>query len=211
VADRPVTLGNLEVFNLNTDEPIAMFEPAIAIGESLGAATATAIDFGTPRPDIADRFAAFHALCADHGIGAMVEPIAMGNVRTPQDGLELIRAAGVDAKLVIDCLHLVRTDTTAADLRLIPPEYFGHVQICDGLAVIAPEELGTEATANRLYPGEGTFPLVEILAAVPPSATLGLEVPNLARLEQGVAPEERAREALLAARAVLDRVDGRTQ
>jgi sugar phosphate isomerase/epimerase len=206
IADHSVTLGNLEVFNLNSDEPITVYESAIAIGAQLGAKTATAIDFGEPRADIAERLAAFHRLCADHGILAIVEPISMGNVRTPQDGADLIRAAGVDAKLVIDCVHLVRTGCTADTLRTIPPEYVGHVQICDGPAEATPDEIGLEATANRLYPGEGDFPLLEILAAVPPGATLGLEVPNLDRLQRGVAPAERAREALSAARAVLDRV-----
>ncbi len=98
LADSSIVVGNLEVFNLNTDEPIAQFEPAIALGAGLGAATATAIDFGSPRADIAERLAAFHALCAQHGIVALVEPISMGNVRTPQDGLDLIQTAGVEAK-----------------------------------------------------------------------------------------------------------------
>jgi sugar phosphate isomerase/epimerase len=208
LADHSVKVGNLEVFNLNTDDPIAEYEPAIDLGAGLGAATATAIDFGQPRSDIAERFAAFHALCAGHGIRALVEPISMGNVRTPQDGIDLIRAAGVDAKLVVDCLHLVRTGCTADELPVIA-NYVGHVQICDGPATISDEELGLEATANRLYPGEGDFPLVDILAAIPASATLGLEVPNVARLERGVAPRDRAREAFSAAQTVLDRVGGR--
>jgi sugar phosphate isomerase/epimerase len=211
LADSSVRVGNLEVFNLNTDEPIAAYEPAIALGAGLGARTATAIDFGSPRPDIAEQFAAFHALCADHGILAMVEPISMGNVRTPQDGLELIRAAGVNAKLVIDCLHLVRTGCTADTLLDVPGDHVGHVQICDGPAEIAPDDIGLEATANRLYPGEGAFPLVNILAAVPTGASFGLEVPNIARLERGQAPEDRAREAFLAAIAVLDQAKGRNR
>src|ERR1700761_4287144 len=45
LSDHDVTVGNLEVFNLNTDDPIAAFEPAIALGAALGARTATAIDF----------------------------------------------------------------------------------------------------------------------------------------------------------------------
>ncbi len=204
-----VSLGNLEVFNLNSDEPVAAFEAVIAFGANLGARTATAIDFGAPRPDIAERLAAFEALCHRHGIATLIEPIAMGNVRTPQDGAALIRMAGVDARLVLDALHLARTGTTPASLRDIPADRIGYVQICDGLATIAPEELGTEATANRLYPGEGAFPLIELLATVAADVPLGIEVPSLTRQQRGESPLARARAALTATRAVLAQVDGR--
>lgn len=203
LADHGVTLGNLEVFNLNTDDPLENYEPAIALGARLGARTATAIDYGAPRSDTADRLATFHALCARHGIATLVEPIAMGNVRTIEDGDALIAAAGVAAKLVVDCLHFVRTGTTVDRLRAIPAGRIGHVQLCDGPATIADDRLGAEATADRLYPGEGVFPLAAILAAVPPGATLGIEAPSLTRQQRGAPPIARARAALAAARRML--------
>jgi sugar phosphate isomerase/epimerase len=209
MSDHGVVLGNLEVFNINTDDPIEAYEGALAFGADLGARTATTIDFGGPRPDIADRFAAFHALCARYGIAALVEPISMGHVRTPQDGLDLIEASGVDARLVIDCVHLVRTGGTAETVRAIPDARIGYLQLCDGPASIAPAELGVEATASRLYPGEGAFPLADIIAAIPVHVALGLEVPNLARQRQGIPPTDRAREAINAARSVLEQVEGR--
>jgi len=209
MADRGVVLGNLEVFNLNTDDPIESYEAALAFGAGLGASTATAIDFGDPRPDVAERLAAFHALCARHGIAVLVEPISMGNVRTPQDGLDLIEAAGVNARLTIDCVHLVRTGCTPETVKELPAGRIGYVQLCDGPASIAPEDLGIEAMAERLYPGEGAFPLVDILAAIPPDVTLGLEVPSLSRQQRGVGPTDRAREALAAARSVLEQLEGR--
>ena len=110
------------------DDPIEAYEGALAFGADLGARTATTIDFGVPRPDLADRFAAFHALCARYGIAALVEPISMGHVRTPQDGLDLIEASGVDARLIIDCVHLVRTDCTAETVRTIPDARIGYLQ-----------------------------------------------------------------------------------
>jgi sugar phosphate isomerase/epimerase len=211
IAEHGVTPGNLEVFNLNTDDPIESFAPALALGAGLGASTATAIDFGPPRPDIAERFAAFAALCREHGLAALVEPISMGNVRTPQDGLGLIAAAGVDARLVLDCVHLVRTGCTADDVRALPPDRVGYLQLCDGPASIAPDDVGVEAMADRQYPGEGDFPLVDILGAIPPDVRVGLEVPNLARQERGLSGTARAREAIEAARSVLARVDGRVR
>ena len=120
LADHGVVVGNLEVFNLNTDGPIAAYEPALVFGAGLGARTATAIDYGDPRPDMAERLAAFAELCRGAGIEPLVEPISMGNIRTPRDGLELIEAAGVEARLVIDCVHLVRTGCTSESLREIP-------------------------------------------------------------------------------------------
>ena len=42
-----------------------------------------------------------------------------------------------------------------------------------------------------MYPGEGGFPLVEILAALADDVTVGLEVPSLARLQRGVPAADR--------------------
>lgn len=203
MADSGVSLGNLEVFNLNIDEPIEDYEPALAFGANLGARTATAINFGAPRQDIAERLAVFHALCAKHGLETYIEPISMGATRTLQDGVALIEAAGVEARLVVDCLHLIRTGGSAQTLAEIAPRYIGYVQICDGPLVIAPEDIGPESVANRLYPGEGEFPLAEILKVVPSRAQLGIETPNQARLQRGLSPLERAREALAATRELL--------
>ena len=204
IADSGVSLGNLEVFNLNIDGPIADYEPALAFGASLGARTATAINFGAPREDIAERLAAFHALCVKHGLTTYIEPISMGATRTLQDGVDLIEAAGVDARLVVDCLHLIRTGGSPHSLAAIAPHYIGYVQICDGPLTIAAEEIGPESIMNRLYPGEGEFPLAEILNVVPPHAQLGVETPNQARLQCGLSPLERAREALAATRTLFE-------
>jgi sugar phosphate isomerase/epimerase len=206
MADYAIPLGTLEVFNLNGNEPIAAYESVIAFGAQLGARTATAIDFGEPREDIPQRLAAFQALCARYGIATLVEPIAMGNVRTPLEGHRLIQSAGVDAKLVIDCLHLVRTGCTAETLKAIPADLIGYVQLCDGPLTIAPDAIGTEAMANRLYPGEGEFPLRDILAAVSSDVVVGIEVPNLDRQQRGVTPLDRAREAIAAAKQILSHV-----
>ena len=134
----------------------------------------------------------------------------MGNVRTPADGLDLIEAAGVDARLVIDCVHLVRTGGTAETLRALPPARIGYVQLCDGPASIAFEQVGVEASGNRLYPGEGEFPLVDILNVISRAVPVGLEVPNVARQRRGIPALDRARDALNAARSILQHVERRT-
>ena len=206
IADCGVTLGNLEVFNLNVDAPIADYEPMLAFGAELGASSATAINFGPERADIAERLAAFHNLCDQYGLQTYLEPISMGATRTLQDGVELICKAEVNARLVADCLHLMRTGGSAKTFAEIDPHYIGYVQVCDGPTQIADAEIGVEATANRLYPGEGEFPLMEILKAIPAHAVIGFEAPNVDRQKRGLSPLQRAREAFQKTTAILDKV-----
>lgn len=208
IASSGVSLGNLEVFNLNSDAPIADFERVIAFGAELGARSATAINFGGPRADMAERLAAFHALCSQYGLAALLEPISMGATRTVQEGAALAEEAGVDVRIVVDCLHVMRTGTTPESLAQIPAERIGYIQLCDGPAVIADAEIGPESVANRLYPGEGEFPLVAYLKALPTGVPIGVETPNQARLDQGMSPLDRARTAFAAAQAVCNQAGG---
>ena len=190
-----IALANLEVFNLNSDAPIDDFRPALELGANLGAATATACDFGHPRPDMAERFAAFHALCASFGLKALIEPISMGATRTLTDGVKLIEAAGQVGGIVVDFLHIVRTGSSPQDVAALPAQLIGHVQICDGPIPMDPSKWGEEAAANRLYPGDGDFPIAEFLKALPSSASIGVEVPSLSRQQRGQSAQDRAHEA----------------
>lgn len=210
LASNGIALGNLEVFNINGDDPISAFEDTLAFGAALGARSATAIDFGPHRSDIAERLAAFHALCARLGMATHVEPISMGATRTLADGAALIDAAGIDARLVVDCLHLMRTGGSPQSLAAIAPATIGYLQLCDGLIAVAEDEIGLEATANRLYPCEGEFPLAEILQAIPADVPLGVEAPSLDRQKRGQTALQRAEEALAATRALIKRA-GRGQ
>jgi len=197
-----VQVGNLEVFNLNTADPVAAFEPALALGAELGGGTATAIDYGPDRPDIAERFAQFHQLAARHGIDALIEPVWQARIRTMGEAVAMIEAAGVDAGVVLDCLHFVRAGVNMAELAA-HAHRIAHVQLCDGPATIAPERIGEEATVERLYPGEGAFPLADIVRHVPPTASIGVEVPGRSRSERGIGLDERFAELAEATATLL--------
>lgn len=204
LAETGVAVGNLEVFNLNTEGPIEDYRSALEFGARLGARGAVAMNFGPPRSDLAERFAAFQRLCAEAGLDALLEPISMSEVRTIEDGVRLIAEAGVPGQLVVDMLHVMRTGGGPANLAAVDPRYIGHVQICDGPALVGEDRIGIEATADRMYPGEGDFPITDFLRHVPAHATVGLEAPNQARLERGMSPLERAAEGM----AMLRRLPG---
>lgn len=209
LADTGIKLGNLEVFNLNGDDDIAACEPALELGARLGGVSATAIDFGPDRPDIPERFARFFELAKSYGLAAYIEPISMGRTRTVKDALRLIESAGVDGGVVLDCLHFVRTGSAIADLAQVPAHRIAYAQICDGPFTMAESGIGLESMAERLYPGEGGFPLVELLRALPASAKLAVETPSQSRSTRGESPRERARQAMAATRRLFEQAWGK--
>ncbi|MGI5451756.1 sugar phosphate isomerase/epimerase family protein [Streptomyces sp. CA-249302] len=107
-------------------------------------------------------------------------------------------------RVLLDTLHLVRAGEGPADLRGIDQQLIGYCQLSDGL--LASESCSAyldEANNDRAVPGDGEFPLEEILSLVPQGVTVSAEVP-LRRLEQaGVSPEERARRVLEGSRRIV--------
>jgi sugar phosphate isomerase/epimerase len=123
---------------------------------------------------------------------------------------DIIRASGVDAGIVLDVLHLVRMGGTAADVRGLEPGLIRHVQVCDGVASPTPEALRVEATYERMYPGEGVFPLVELLRDAPTDVSWGIEAPSRRRVAVGMTAESQAMEAMAAVRRLIGQLSART-
>ena len=207
LAETGITVGNLEVFNLAADHPIEAFRPALSFGASLGAATATAIDFGDRGVDeIAERLAAFHRLAGEYGLGVNVEPISMSQTATIGDAAALIRRAGADdCGIVLDMVHFVRTGSTVADITALDRHAIRYVQLCDGPIPIAEDALGVEAMEERLAPGDGDFPIAAVIAALPDDVPLAVEVPGfLRRRTQDLSAAAHAEAVFDAARRLLD-------
>jgi sugar phosphate isomerase/epimerase len=109
-------------------------------------------------------------------------------------------------KILVDTLHLLRAGEGPDDLRRVDPGRIAYCQLSDGL--LASESLDAylaEALNERTIPGQGEFPLEEVLAALPPEVTVSAEVPLLSLERAGVSPEERARRILDGSRRVLAR------
>jgi hypothetical protein len=74
-------------------------------------------------------------------------------------------------------MHLVRSGSGAEDVAALDPELIGHVQLADALLVPTIPDYMEEACFERMVPGTGELPLVDILAALPSDVVIGLEVP----------------------------------
>jgi sugar phosphate isomerase/epimerase len=192
--DTGVEVHNLEVFFLTPDVNVEDFRPALELGASLGGRRATAFGLDPDENCTIENFARFCELAAEFKIKAGIEFMVFTVVKTLDHAMRIIRgAAHPNGTLALDPLHLIRNGASPADLAAIGPDMIGYVQFCDGPLTIAPELAFDEAVYNRLPPGEGEFPLREIVACFPKERCLSLEVPMTRRREAGMDALERAK------------------
>ena len=107
---------------------------------------------------------------------------------------------------MLDTLHLERTGRTPEDVRRLPPELIGYMQISDGpRGWTGMEAYAYESLNERGIPGAGEFPLKELLASVPQDDfNVSLEVPIVSLEQQGVGHAERIRRIVEGVRALRD-------
>ncbi|WAC89156.1 sugar phosphate isomerase/epimerase family protein [Mycobacterium sp. Aquia_213] len=181
---------------------------------SFGADLDVLAELGVPRinvvsldPDLGrtfDQFAALTELAAQRSIQTVVEPVpglTVGDLPTALAAREYVGRA--DFRLLIDTMHLVRSGAGAADLAAVDPEYIGYAQLNDTTLQPRLENYMEEAMFERMVPGEGELPLIDILSVLPDDIVLEIEVPRRSLALAGVSPIDRVRPCVEAARRLL--------
>jgi len=207
-----VRLCNLEVFPLDSDAPAARFDAALATGAKLGASRATAHIHNIPMTDLnatdlktaTARFASFCDQAAGHGLKAGLEFNGFSAVKNAETAEAIVRgAARANGEVVLDLLHLVRSGGSAKQVAQLA-DLICYAQICDGPLHIAEDARWREAVSERMLPGEGAFPLRNLLEPLRPDTLVEVEVPQTAARKAGVSALERARRAVEASRRLLE-------
>jgi sugar phosphate isomerase/epimerase len=155
-----------------------------------------------------DELAVLTDLAADRGIVTSVEPVPGLAIADLPTAMAAVEHVGRDEiSLLIDTMHVARSGAGADDLRSLPAERIGHVQLSDvPLRSTREYHYAEEAMYHRMAPGEGELPLAEMLAALPADCVVRLEVPMLSRAEAGVGAYDRLLPCVQSARALLARV-----
>lgn len=204
LAETEIRVHQIEAFDLASREQVESFRPQLEMAARLGAKTVLVYNGVNPdRHQVVKLLRLACNLAGEYGLGVNVEPVSMGKTRTLLEAQELIRDCGADAGIVLDLLHHVRTGGNAARIRASVPEFIRYVQINDGLLDLPPDQWIMEAMAERYYPGEGEFPLQELLREVSQNIPWGIETPSRRRHEIGQRPDQQARHAMAALSAVL--------
>lgn len=151
-----------------------------------------------------EQFGALLGMAEALGMEATLEFAPIFGISNLQAALDALQAVGSpNFRLLVDVLHFVRSGATAADLARLDPERVGYVQLCDAPLVSSFERYLEEARSERLPPGQGEFPLMELLQAVRRDVVVGLEIPMLAQAQAGAGPHERLRGAVAATEELL--------
>lgn len=207
--DLGIEVTDIEILRLKPETDVAEYLPVLETAARLGARFALVAGNDPDAGRLADRFAALCDLGKQFGIAPSLEPMPWTDTRNVVQARKIIAAAGRDnGRMVLDAIHIERSDSSLDDIRKLPPAMVGYVQVCD--APPKPdsmEEILAQARAERLFPGEGIIDLKGLLSAVPAGTPLSVEIPRLA-LSRTVGPFARARMAFEALQKLLAEIEG---
>lgn len=175
-------------------------------------------ELGVPRinvvsldPDLLrtfDRFAVLTEAAAQRDIQTVVEPVpglTIGDLPTALAAREHI--GRTDFRILIDTMHVVRAGSSAADIAALDPDCIGYAQLNDTTLQPRLDNYMQEAMFERMVPGEGELPLLDILTALPPDLVVEIEVPRRSLALAGVSPIDRMRPCVDAARRLLTEIE----
>jgi sugar phosphate isomerase/epimerase len=204
LADRGVSIALGEGFVLRPGLDIRDQAADFAVMAELGVKCANVIGIDPDPARARDQYGAFAELAGAAGMAASVEfmpGMPIGNLAA---AMAMVKAVGQSHfRVLIDCMHLVRSGGGAADLAALDPAHIAHIQLCDAPLWGDTSQYPQEAKHERLPPGDGELPLADILNALPRDIVVSLEIPMLTKAKAGMGPTERLAPCVDAARRLL--------
>lgn len=209
MAAHNVRVLDIELARLTPELRVDDLKPTLEAAAKLGARHVLTQAHDPEWSRTVDNFGRLCDLLATYKLTADVEFLTWTAMRGVNEVLELLRQANrANAGITVDTLHFYRSGCRIEELRDAPSELFHFIQICDAPAAIptTAEGLIFAAREDRLDPGAGELDLAAVLQALPQDIAIALEIPN-SRLASRMSDEERARHALVATKALVERVN----
>jgi sugar phosphate isomerase/epimerase len=172
---------------------LALGAPRVNVAHYMGAPT--------PVDALAEAVAGVARRVAEHGLAVCVEFMPEGSLTDLDTALAIVEAADTpNVGILLDTWHFFRTGGRPEDVAALPGGTITGLQVSDARSELF--GVGTDARVrDRMLPGEGAIPLVEILRAVfaaHPVRDVGVEIFDQQRTDKA--------EMAAATRAALDRV-----
>lgn len=180
IAGTGVVVDSIEVVSLHREVQISGLTPMLRTAKAIGASRVLCTGDDEDLSVVAEKFTELCDIADSLEMTVHLEFMRFrAGVRTLADAMQVLGQAGrPNGYVVIDILHLMRAEGGLESLRLMPLDRVGIVQLCDGpLLLPADADLANEARHDRLPPGEGEFPIQELLTLLPAHIGVDVEVP----------------------------------
>jgi sugar phosphate isomerase/epimerase len=200
---------DIEVFRVGPRTDVGSMLPAMEFAASLGAqymlctSVLVAEYVAAEEPRTVEKFAKLCEAGARLGVKPMLEFMIYRSIGTLDDALRMVKLVQhPNLGICVDALHLSRSGDSPDALRKIDPGLLCYAQICDAPAALPPaSQIPLEARSHRLYPGEGSLPLQELLHVLPRGIPLSVEAP--ASKHAHLSAEQRAQAVARCTRMLL--------
>ena len=196
-----LAVWDVEIIRLGDDTDPERHLPLMEAASLLGARRLKVVCDSDDPAQAATLLARLAELAAPFGLTLDLEYMIFSGVKSLGSALAVSRAAAQsNLKVLVDALHWMRAGDSMAGIRAAPAGSLGYVQLCDG-PLQAPwghDALIREARTDRRAPGDGEFPLKDLLDVMPEGCVASVEVP----LRPGDDPLTHARHLHEAARRI---------
>lgn len=199
---------DVEVVRMREDTDPEVLAPEFESARELGARHVLVINLDDDEARAADKFARICEQATAFGLRPVLEFMVFTATKTVTQADRIVERAGHPAGgVLVDALHLQRSGGSPADVAPLVaanPDRYPYAQLCDGPQATPDgggRALYEEAVFNRLAPGNGELPLLDLLEAMPAGAPLSVETPVAAVAH--LSPRERADHIMSATRRLL--------
>ncbi|PHR15726.1 MAG: hypothetical protein COA41_16525 [Sphingopyxis sp.] len=179
--DHEVRIINAEYFPVVAERNVTDYLPAIALAAELGTKRIVTHIHESDRHRAEDQLSSLCLLARDNGleVGLEFTGFAAGcnSLTRAVEWHGHVRQSNLT--IAIDALHLFRTGGTLEQIQALDPAIIGYAQLCDGPDFHRSDDYIPEAM-SRMIPGEGVFPLHELVALLGPHVDIDIEVPHSA-------------------------------
>lgn len=209
--DTGVGIFDLEIIRIGENFDARHYLPLLEAGAALQAKAILVAADDTDAARLADSYARFCELVQPYGMSADLEFMPWTAVPDANSALRVVNAAGrpANAGILVDALHVGRSNTTLDDIRALPRELLHYAQICDASTqtqigrAFTVEEMVHTARCERLLPGEGGIDVKGLFETLPADLPVSVEVVNLERTAR-MGQTEWARHCLAVSRQFLE-------
>ncbi len=192
--DTGIRVSDVEIVRLTPDFTLEALRPFLETAARLEARQVLVAGNDDNLNRSADNLARLAQAGEAYGLTMNLEPMPWTQMRTLADAQALINASGQNnVGILVDAIHFWRAGESLATLATLAPHQLNYMQLCDAPAQTPtdPLELIYQARCARKVPGEGGLDLRGLMAALPSTLPVSLEVP-LSGIQGAMPAKQRA-------------------